>query len=635
MGKQKRQRNRPHKQNPTGLVSVKDFEIEEIKNVTNENREHALQKVYEEVQSANVEEKLSGLQTIESMSCNSFLAIQIAKDGIAKLIGTLLIDKNVLVRASSASALRCIVDNGKTEAYASLLKDDIMTPLCTLLKQYYKDWQPKVDHNKKGKITEEKEAFIQAVTLLWSLCEHSEFAIKCCDKDDIIPILTKFFDVTTYDIEIVTVIIQCLTSLTENNPVGIKKLQNYENTLIQLLNIEIKNTTVSEVVCFKTAISSLLVNLINCSESNSMNIVYKVISVLSDILSIDCKQLLSNLTSMLSHEKNAFSNNAKKKIQENRRIFSAQQQALEIIANLCSEDQENENESDLEDSDYETKDIDDVYMNDKLCKISSLPLEMVEMFNTCSIVNKVWNKTRFIDKDIEILQQTAEGKDILKQVHTLKCTTYLCLNNLISSLEVDALGGVENIYRMWMDIGTTVFKDTNPNDIDLLESATAAMRAAIQKLSEEKTNIFNQLTLADIQPILNGERQCSNTNIRVNLIRTLGTLALILMNNDIPEIHELIKYVSTFLLDIYITEPSVWVIAESLDAIMDIYAEDNSDQLASEIKLVEKLHTLVPLFKNKMKQQRKNLGDNIAVVSTVNINIIRFINYKEKRIRDL
>lgn len=94
---------------------------------------------------------------------------------------------------------------------------------------------------------------------------------------------------------------------------------------------------------------------------------------------------------------------------------------------------------------------------------------------------------------------------------------------------------------MWMDIGTTVFKDTNPNDIDLLESATAAMRAAIQRLSEEKTNIFNQLTLADIQPILNGERQCSNTNVRVNLIRILGTLTLILMNNITPEVHELIK----------------------------------------------------------------------------------------------
>lgn len=58
---------------------------------------------------------------------------------------------------------------------------------------------------------------------------------------------------------------------------------------------------------------------------------------------------------------------------------------------------------------------------------------------------------------------------------------------------------------------------------------------------------------------------------------------------------------STFLLDICKTELSVWIMAESLDTIMDIYAEDDSDQLASEIKLVEKLHVLAPLFKNKVR----------------------------------
>ncbi|XP_050489362.1 HEAT repeat-containing protein 3 [Bombus huntii] len=636
MGKQKRQRSKPHKQNPTGLVSVKDFESEEIENVTNEDRERALQRVYEEIKSVNVEEKLSGLQAIELMSCNSALAVQIAKSEIAKLVGPLLVDENVLVRACSASALRYIADNGKTEAHRSLLKDDIMTPLCTLLTQYYINWQPKVDHNGKGKTTDEREAFIQAVTLLWTLCEHSEFAIKCCNKDDIVSILTKFFDITSYGIEIATVTMQCLLSLSENNPIAARKLQSCENMLIQLLNAEIKDTTISEVVCFKTALSGLLINLTSYTENNSIIVVCEVINVLSNTLSIDCKQLLSNLTSILPHEKNAFSSSAKKKVQENRRIFGAQQQALEILANLCSEDQENENESDLEDSDCEIGGIDDVCMDNKLYKIFSLPLEVVEVFNTCNIVSKVWDKTRFVDEDtIEILQQNNEGKDILKQVHKLKCTAYLCLNNLMSSLEVDVLGGMENIYRMWMDIGTVVFKDTNPNDIELLESATSAMRAAIQRLSKEEAKIFNRLTLADVQPMINGERQCPNTNVRVNLIRTLGTLALILMNNDTPEAHELIKHVSTFLLDICKTELSVWIMAESLDTIMDIYAEDDSDQLASEIKLVEKLHVLAPLFKNKMRQQRKNLGDNVAIVSTVNTNIMRFIRYKEKRIRDL
>ncbi|CAL7950932.1 unnamed protein product [Xylocopa violacea] len=637
MGKQKRERRRPHKENPTGLPSVRDFEATETENTANEDREIALHRVYEEIQSANVEEKLSGLQTIESMSCDSALAIQIAKSGIAKLIGPLLVDKNVLVRASSATALRFIADNGDTEAHASLLEDDIMTPLCTLLKQYYTDWQPKADQNKKGIGTDEQEAFIQAVTLLWTLCEHNEQAVKCCNEEDLVPVLIKFFNVTTYGIEIVTVIVQCLLSLSEDNIVAIKQLKCCEDTLIQFLCMETNDTNLSEVVCLKTAISGLLINLTECIGNNPINTVCKVINVLSDTLSIDCKQVLSNLVSILPHEKNAFSSSAKKKVQQGRRILGAQQQALEILANLCSEDQENENESDLDDSDIETEVTDDVCMDDKLYKtIFSLPLEIVEVFNSCNIVKKVWDKTKAVDKDtIEILEQNVEGRSVLKQMHTLNCRAYLCLNNLMLNLEIDALGGVENIYRMWMEMGRVVFKDAKLNDIELLESATAAMRADIQKLSEAKANIFNRLTLVDILPMLNGERQCSNANVQVNLIRMLGNLALILMNSDTLEARELIKHISTFLLDTSMSEPKIWIIAESLDAIMDIYAEDDSDQLASEINLLEKLQTLIPQFKNKMRQQKKTLGDNIAVVSTVNANITRFMKYKEKRIKDL
>lgn len=55
------------------------------------------------------------------------------------------------------------------------------------------------------------------------------------------------------------------------------------------------------------------------------------------------------------------------------------------------------------------------------------------------------------------------------------------------------------------------------------------------------------------------------------------------------------------MLDACILESKVWVMAEFLDTIIDIYAEDNSDQLANEIKLLEKLQTLIPCFKNKVR----------------------------------
>lgn len=56
------------------------------------------------------------------------------------------------------------------------------------------------------------------------------------------------------------------------------------------------------------------------------------------------------------------------------------------------------------------------------------------------------------------------------------------------------------------------------------------MRAILEKLAALKANSFPQLSVDDIQPMLNGEKQCTNPNVKVNLIRILGNLALIVIN---------------------------------------------------------------------------------------------------------
>lgn len=63
------------------------------------------------------------------------MAKQIAKDGIAKIIGPLLMDRNVAIRANTIHTLRDIAENGGEDAYTDLIKDDIMTPLIAFLKQ--------------------------------------------------------------------------------------------------------------------------------------------------------------------------------------------------------------------------------------------------------------------------------------------------------------------------------------------------------------------------------------------------------------------------------------------------------------------------------------------------------------------
>lgn len=107
------------------------------------------------------------------------------------------------------------------------------------------------------------------------------------------------------------------------------------------------------------------------------------------------------------------------------------------------------------------------------------------------------------------------------------------------------------IYRKWLEIGTIAFKDVTSTNIELLEAATAAMRAILQQLTEIRANVFKQLTIDDFQPMLNGVRQCSNASVRVNLIRMLCNLVQILMNNKNSKDHEIIKVIRKAIFALY------------------------------------------------------------------------------------
>ena len=79
------------------------------------------------------------------------------------------------------------------------------------------------------------------------------------------------------------------------------------------------------------------------------------------------------------------------------------------------------------------------------------------------------------------------------------------------------------------------------------------------------------------------------------------------------------------------TEPVLWVQAETLDGIFDVFGEDHLDSICDELGLVAKLQGLVPVLKAKVSQQRAQLGEHLPIVMTAKQNLIRFIKYKSKR----
>lgn len=265
--------------------------------------------------------------------------------------------------------------------------------------------------------------------------------------------LTKFLDINIYGMEIVIITIQCMVYLSDENDTAIKKIKESESVLFNLLDLKTDDEkTASKVLALRTSVANLLININNYADSNQMHIFCKVLSVLSEVLAVDHKQVLSCLTSILPHENNAVSNDKRKKVYESKKMLELQEQALQILANLCYEDEDSEIDSDIDNSEtieIESECLDDDSMNDNLKMTSTFPVELVEIVNNCNLIDKIWNKTELIvDKDSqEILNQTVEGKNVVKQFHDIRCAAYLCLNNLLPNIEIEVFGGVDNLYR--------------------------------------------------------------------------------------------------------------------------------------------------------------------------------------------
>jgi hypothetical protein len=63
----------------------------------------------------------------------------------------------------------------------------------------------------------------------------------------------------------------------------------------------------------------------------------------------------------------------------------------------------------------------------------------------------------------------------------------------------------------------------------------------------------------------------------------------------------LCQNIGKFLLDVCNRESELWVAIEAVDTIMDVFGEDETDNAAAHINLVEKLQTLLPSLKHKVR----------------------------------
>ncbi|KAK4302223.1 hypothetical protein Pmani_025673 [Petrolisthes manimaculis] len=325
-------------------------------------------------------------------------------------------------------------------------------------------------------------------------------------------------------------------------------------------------------------------------------------------------------------------------------LITAQQLALELLSNICcpdDDDEEEEEEWDDDDGNESVMEEETTTTNIQRDNNTTLPPEIVEGLRFHSLFNTALSRTNALTHTLtQQATQHLKGADALLAKYSLVCVRALvCVQNLASVLDIEDMGGVDNVYTIWMNLASHTFNTNNTESVELLEAATGAMRGIMDTLSQYvKTTTTTTppnitITQQDLQVILESGVSCVSCVVRGNLAHMVGTLGCLATHHDTHTHTHILNTITHFLFKVGANDPELWVSAEAIDSIIDIYSNDNTDNIANHNHLIQHLKDINTHFQAKVKQNKKVLGEHTALVLTVKDNITQFIKYKSKRLK--
>lgn len=637
MGKSKQKRFKVKQQRPTGLPSVKDFETEiEFEETSTTN--FSLQPIIEQLSSVNEETRECGCASLANLVSNpAHINILLQKDCI-KILAPLFVDTSPQVSIKALGAVRNITVDGGIDACEVLVKKDVLTPLVALFSQFEVGWNP--DQISLKKLRDLRiEIFTEATHILWNLCEASEEAVKIFNKENLVHLLWPCLQYKIYGYELSIAVAQCLQTVTEENKelIALCRLPDKASLLESIIADDALS---SQHALLKTLVVGIITN-ISDDDFTSNNLLTVVVQTLSHVLMVDAVEVLRNdVQGNIQETTNGNGHAGKSQEKEKQKtekksttgstdnvtnILKAQQIALEIITNICcSEDDWEEVDTSESSSDEMSVDVNMEETSENFSS-SDVSTEVQNAITSNHIFTKVLQKIEPVEI-VPLLQNIDKQTDILKSFERLQIYALLCCNNLVSSLEITFLGGMDNLHTVWSGLVKLASSQIVMKNLELLEAVTSCMRAVVQKLADLESPKLLEVSPQDLQFLYEMEQQCGQSDIKVNAVRIVSTIGCVFAKQLQP--NSFLKDVGMFLLEICCKENDLRVIAESLDAMFDVFGEDHLDPIVREIQMVEKLKTLLPSLKSQIQNKKKSLGEHYPVISTSRINLIRFIKYK-------
>ncbi|XP_048648183.1 HEAT repeat-containing protein 3 isoform X3 [Marmota marmota marmota] len=603
----------------------------------------------------------------------------LARRDAVRRLGPLLLDPSLAVRETAAGALRNLSACGGFEICDDMVTKDVMTPLVALLKECSAglDSNEMSPQEKKDQSKNSSENIAnEAVNVLWNICECSSRAVSIFNKEGCLEIVLKYLSRFSTNVDLAISVAHCLQTVTEDNP---ELLKSFSATALQVLESAMLCPVSSmEYILLKTLVagscygtqaglklavvlpqqectttsSCTIWNLKDVIPSKSQaEIINAILKILSEVLEMDAgeiviqmkeaetqrlktaaetEEMLKNVNGddliedvemeEIPHKRKVRRKNfvsdllppTDKELRETIAVLTAQQTALEIVVNMCfSEGGLPSSQIPLTTSGKSCPAVTramrawktpSVSVGDSCCPHSASPMRFTPLSPTASSH---------------------------RRMNTIQCRALVCLQSLVSLLDVDHLGGVTALQTLAQHLSQLLFSqpDFAKHD-DFLEAISGALRALLQTMASK--NISQCMTPDQLMAFCKAGIHSSNIGVRVNVVSILGITGSVLAKE--AGTLETLKTTGRFLLEVATKDPSLVVAGEALDAVFDVFADGEEAEKASvQIKLLSALKEFQPVFKMKIRKEGrgKYSPDQLCVLDNVKMNLRRFVAYQE------
>ncbi|XP_049719593.1 HEAT repeat-containing protein 3 isoform X2 [Elephas maximus indicus] len=590
------------------------------------------------------------------------------------MLGPLLLDPSLAVRETAAGALRNLSACGGFEVCDDMVTKDVMTPLVALLKECSaglnsNEMSP---HEKKDENRNSVENIAnEAVNVLWNICECDSRAVSVFNKEGCLEIVLKYLSRFSTNVDLAISVAYCLQTVTEDNPELLKSFS--AAGLCVLESAMLSPVSSMEYLLLKTLVAGTVWNLKDLIPSKSQaEIISAVLKILAEVLEMDAgetvvqmkeaetqrlktaaetEEILENANGdvlieddemeEIPHKRKARRKTfisdllppTDKELRQTTALLSAQQTALEIIVNMCC----SEDPSDDEWEELSSSDESDAFMETSLSECGGQLLSPLclshEIHTTLTnylIPKKIVEKTAFPNSTaVDICSKNPAWKPLIRKMNTIQCRALICLQTLVSLLDVDHLGGAPALQTLAQHLSQLLFSRPDfAKHTDFAEAISSALRALLQTMASK--NISQCMTPDQLMTLCKAGIYNSNTGVRVNVVSILGITGSVLAKED--GTFETLKTIGCFLLEVATKDCSLVVAGEALDALFDVFADGKEAEKASvQIKLLSALKEFQPVFKMKIRKEgrSKYSQEQLCVLDNVKMNLRRFITYQE------